>query len=321
MDVKPEVNSGATEEKHNRPPPVIDAPTNPMVTPLLNDLYQFTMAYAYWKAGNHKERVVLVSQFLCFHSIVLIYAICLFLDGIDYTGFRAYLTYIFGDLTYIFGKIPLVEEIAFVRETLSPACEDALFDYLEGIDCSDVEVYAITEGSVVFPKIPLMRVEGPVAVVQLLETPDVNLINYASLVTTNAARHRFVAGKSKLLLEFGLRRGPDGGIGASRYCYIGGFDATRHLSKLEILKRNGKGPESIIHYKEAEGFFWININIQEAHLTDQLSNVDCCWFTIAKVVHLQLISTRKKERGKWKNLHLYRVTKRLIVQTSVLKNK
>ncbi|RYR57340.1 hypothetical protein Ahy_A05g023074 isoform B [Arachis hypogaea] len=70
------------------------------------------------------------------------------------------------------------------------------------LECSDVEVYAIPEGSVVFPKVPLMRVE----VVQLLETPFVNLINYASLVTTNAARHRFVAGKSKTLLEFGLRR-------------------------------------------------------------------------------------------------------------------
>lgn len=44
--------------------------------------------------------------------------------------------------------------------------QDAFFDYLEGIDCSDVEVYAIAEGSVVFPKIPLMRVEGPVAVSQ-----------------------------------------------------------------------------------------------------------------------------------------------------------
>lgn len=41
---------------------------------------------------------------------------------------------------------------------------------------------------------------------QLLETPFLNLINYASLVATNAARHRFVAGKSKLLLEFGARR-------------------------------------------------------------------------------------------------------------------
>ncbi|KAI3509005.1 hypothetical protein L1887_24028 [Cichorium endivia] len=55
------------------------------------------------------------------------------------------------------------EEIGFVRETLSPTCEDAFFDYLEGIDYSDVEVYAIAEGSVVFPKIPLMRVEGPMA--------------------------------------------------------------------------------------------------------------------------------------------------------------
>ncbi|KAI3778943.1 hypothetical protein L2E82_08333 [Cichorium intybus] len=38
------------------------------------------------------------------------------------------------------------EKIAFVRETLSPTCEDAFFDYLEGIDCSDVEMYAIAEG-------------------------------------------------------------------------------------------------------------------------------------------------------------------------------
>lgn len=36
----------------------IDGPTNPMVTPLLTDLYQFTMAYAYWKAGKHQERAV-----------------------------------------------------------------------------------------------------------------------------------------------------------------------------------------------------------------------------------------------------------------------
>lgn len=45
-----------------------------------------------------------------------------------------------------------------------------------------------------------------VQAVQLLETPFVNLVNYASLVTTNASRHRIVAGKSKILLEFGLRR-------------------------------------------------------------------------------------------------------------------
>ncbi|KAL5675950.1 hypothetical protein ACJX0J_012081, partial [Zea mays] len=96
-------------------------------------------------------------------------------------------------------------DISFLQSVM-PTCAGAFFDYLGEVDCSDVEVYSIPEGSVVFPKVPLMRVEGPVAVVQLLETPFVNLINYASLVTTNAARHRHVAGKSKVLLEFGLRR-------------------------------------------------------------------------------------------------------------------
>ncbi|KAL3647001.1 Nicotinate phosphoribosyltransferase 2 [Castilleja foliolosa] len=86
-------------------------------------------------------------------------------------------------------------------------------------------------------KIPLMRIEGPVAAVQLLETPFVNLISFASLVATNAARHRFVAGKSKMLLEFGLRRaqGPDGGIGASKYCYMGGFDATSNVAARKLF--------------------------------------------------------------------------------------
>jgi nicotinate phosphoribosyltransferase len=97
------------------------------------------------------------------------------------------------------------EEIKFLQ-TVMPTCEDGFFEYLSSIDCSDVEVYAIPEGYVVFPKVPLMRIEGPVAVVQLLETPFLSLVNYASLVTTNAARHRLVAGKSKNLLEFGLRR-------------------------------------------------------------------------------------------------------------------
>nr|POF07311.1 nicotinate phosphoribosyltransferase 1 [Quercus suber] len=191
-------------------------PTNPMVTPLLTDQYQFTMFYAYWKAGKHNERAVFD---LYFRRNPF---------GGEYTIFAGLEECIRFISTFKFTE----EEIAFVRESLPPSCEDGFFDYLREIDCSDVEVYAVSEGSVVFPKVPLLRVEGPVAVVQLLETPFLNLINYASLVATNAARHRFVAGKSKILLEFGLRRaqGPDGGIGASKYCYLGGFDATSNVA-------------------------------------------------------------------------------------------
>ncbi|KAH0466265.1 hypothetical protein IEQ34_006368 [Dendrobium chrysotoxum] len=190
-------------------------PTNPMVSPLLTDLYQFTMAYAYWKAGKHHDRAVFD---LYFRKNPF---------GGEYT--------VFGGLEECIRLIANFElkeeEISFLRSVM-PTCEDGFFDYLRALDCSDVDVYAISEGSTVFPKVPLMRVEGPVAVVQLLETPFLNLVNYASLVTTNAARHRFVVGKSKALLEFGLRRaqGPDGGISASRYCYMGGFDATSNVA-------------------------------------------------------------------------------------------
>uniref|UniRef100_A0A0E0D9A0 Nicotinate phosphoribosyltransferase n=1 Tax=Oryza meridionalis TaxID=40149 RepID=A0A0E0D9A0_9ORYZ len=193
----------------------VPRPTNPMVTPLLTDLYQFTMAYAYWKAGKHLDRAVFD---LYFRKNPF---------GGEFT--------IFGGLEEcirFIANFKLTDtEIIFLRSAM-PTCEDGFFEYLSSIDCSDVAVYAIPEGSVVFPKVPLMIIEGPVAVIQLLETPFLSLVNYASLVTTNAARHRLVAGKPKNLLEFGLRRaqGPDGGISASRYCYMGGFDATRTLA-------------------------------------------------------------------------------------------
>lgn len=225
--------AAATDElmaaKSNGFPAAIGAATNPMVGPLLTDLYQFTMAYAYWKGGKHQDRAVFD---LYFRKSPF---------GGEYTVFAGLEECIRFIANFKFKE----QDIIFLRSVM-PTCEDAFFDYLRGVDCSDVKVYAIPEGSVVFPKVPLMIIEGPVAVVQLLETPFVNLVNYASLVTTNAARHRFVAGKSKTLLEFGLRRaqGPDGGISASKYCYVGGFDATSNVAAGKLFNIPLRGTHS-----------------------------------------------------------------------------
>lgn len=53
-----------------------------------------------------------------------------------------------------------------------------------------------------------------------------NIDSINSLMATNAARYRMVAGKNIKLLEFGLRRaqGPDGGLSASKYSYIGKYE-------------------------------------------------------------------------------------------------
>ena len=67
----------------------------------------------------------------------------------------------------------------YLRTILPPSTEEEFYDYLSSVSTDSVTVYSVDEGMVVFPKVPLMRVEGPLAVVQLLETTLLNLVNYA----------------------------------------------------------------------------------------------------------------------------------------------
>ncbi|NXJ10260.1 PNCB phosphoribosyltransferase, partial [Odontophorus gujanensis] len=122
-------------------------------------------------------------------------------------------------------------DIAYLRSVLPSTTEDAFFDYLCTVDASEVTVTSVPEGSIVFSRVPLLQVKGPLLVVQLLETTLLCLVSYASLVATNAARFRLLAGPEMKLMELGLRRaqGPDGGLSASKYSYIGGFDYTSNV--------------------------------------------------------------------------------------------
>jgi nicotinate phosphoribosyltransferase len=180
------------------------------------DTYQITMAYAYWKNGTHLRPAAFD---LLFRKNPF---------GGEFTVFAGLEECLRFVSNFRFTK----RDLEYLRdEPVSRNMEPAFFDHLAQLDCSGLRLYAQLEGSVVFPRVPLMRVEGPLMAVQLIETTLLNLVNYASLVATNAARHRLVAGDSAVLLEFGLRRaqGPDGGVSASRYAYLGGFDATSNL--------------------------------------------------------------------------------------------
>ncbi|XP_017834822.1 nicotinate phosphoribosyltransferase isoform X2 [Drosophila busckii] len=188
---------------------------NGVVQPLLTDLYQITMAYAYWKSGKIDDQAVFDLFFRNnpFHGEFTIFAgleECLkFLDSFHYSQ----------------------SDIEYLRQTLPEGIENEFFEYLGNLTAHDVTLYAIDEGTVAFPRVPIIKLEGPLIIVQLLETTLLTLVNYASLMATNAARYRMVAGKHVKLLEFGLRRaqGPDGGLSASKYSYTGGFDGTSNV--------------------------------------------------------------------------------------------
>jgi nicotinate phosphoribosyltransferase len=213
-------------------------PSNPLVGPLLTDLYQITMTYAHWKNKRHDEHSVFE---LFFRKNPFMGAFTVFC-GLDEV------------VKHMHAFQFMQEDIDYLKST--PAlqhCDPAFFDYLLHLDCSKTQIQALPHGSLAFPRVPLVVVSGPLGVGQLLETTLLTLINYPSLLATNAARmvlraqdhdklRRFPnASKDKQLpqqclqiprcVEFGLRRaqGPDGGFSASKYAFVGGFVATSNV--------------------------------------------------------------------------------------------
>ncbi|KAL7572916.1 hypothetical protein ACA910_004560 [Epithemia clementina (nom. ined.)] len=218
----------------------VGKPTNPLVTVMLTDMYQITMAYAHWANKRHEDPAVFELFFRKnpFEGEYTIFA------GLDEClKHLAHFKFAEDDVKYL-QSVPNLKH-----------CEKGFFEWLRKLDTKSVTVHAIKDGTVCFPRVPLLIIEAPLAVGQLLETTLLTLINYPSLVTTNAARMVRAAELSHLLsslpgepvcVEFGLRRaqGPDGGFSASKYTFMGGFVGTSNVQAGKLVGLNVSGTQA-----------------------------------------------------------------------------
>ena len=188
---------------------------------LLTDYYQLTMMGGYWKTGRQDLTA-------CFNYV--------FRDLPPHNGFA-----VFAGVEQL---LDLVEKLRFTEHDLAylrslGTFDEAFLDYLRAFKprCS---IQCVPEGTVVFPHEPLLQLEGPLIVAQLLETAILNSLNFQTLVATKAARIRLACG-SDMLVEFGLRRaqGPDGGLSGSRAAYIGGADGTSNVEQVYTVNSAG----------------------------------------------------------------------------------
>ncbi|MCT9098248.1 nicotinate phosphoribosyltransferase [Haloarchaeobius sp. HME9146] len=102
------------------------------------------------------------------------------------------------------------------------------------------EIWAVPEGTPVFPDEPILEVTAPIFEAQLLETAVINQVNFQTLVATKARRMRDAVerlGDGQSLVDFGSRRahGTDAGLKAARAAYIGGFTGTSNDAAAEAF--------------------------------------------------------------------------------------
>lgn len=177
---------------------------------LLTDLYQLTMMQGYFKSGNRRH--VVFDAFYRRNPSGGGYAIAAgleqILDYVNHLKFEA-------------------EDIAYIRST--GLFEDDFLEYLKEFRFTG-DIYAVPEGTVVFPKEPLVKVIAPLLEAQLVETAILNILNHQSLIATKASRVVYAA-QGDGIMEFGLRRaqGPDAGLYGARAAMIGGCVGTSNV--------------------------------------------------------------------------------------------
>ena len=189
---------------------------------LLTDLYELTMMQGYFKTQN--TETVVFDAFYRSNPCQGGYAIAAGLEQV---------------IDYIKNLHFFPEDIAYLGSL--GIFEQDFLDYLKDFHFSG-DIYAIPEGTVVFPREPLVKVIAPIMEAQLVETAILNIINHQSLIATKSARV-VLAARGDGIMEFGLRRaqGPDAGTYGARAAMIGGCIGTSNVLAGQLFDVPVKG--------------------------------------------------------------------------------
>lgn len=178
---------------------------------LLTDFYELTMMQGYFKQKDANKTVVF-DVFYRTNPFGNGFAICAGLEQV---------------IAYIENLHFEPEDVDYLRTT--GMFEEDFLEYLLNFHFSG-DIYAIPEGTPVFPREPLIKVIAPIMEAQLIETALLNIINHQSLIATKT--YRIVhAAQGDGVMEFGLRRaqGPDAGIYGARAAMIAGCIGTSNV--------------------------------------------------------------------------------------------
>ena len=177
---------------------------------MMTDLYQLTMMYGYFKNNMAQN------------------------EGIFDMFYRPRASSSYAIMAGVESLVHYIEDLHFAEEDLAYLRSLQLFDedflaYLGKLRFTG-EIYAMPEGTVVFPYEPLVRVKAPIIEAQLIETALLTFVNHQTLIATKASRV-CTAAEGDVVMEFGLRRaqGADAGILGARAAVIGGCDSTSNV--------------------------------------------------------------------------------------------
>jgi nicotinate phosphoribosyltransferase len=180
---------------------------NPLTSPLLTDLYQFTMMETYLQTGMDKMAVFefyvrKLPENREFLVAAGLNSVLSFLENLQFSA----------------------AEIDYLAQT--GRFSGKLLDHLSSFRFRG-DVYALPEGTVCFANEPLIRIVAPLPAAQLVESRLMNLLHFETTIASKAARC-VLAAAGKTLVDFGLRRahGAEAGILAARAAYISGFAGT-----------------------------------------------------------------------------------------------